>query len=330
MFLGDFMKLDVIIPCFNAKYTLFKTLSSIALQRNIEKIRVYLVNDCSDYDYKDFIDYFSNYFHIEEIKSDINVGPGEARNIGIRNSSNPYIVFIDSDDVFYSPYSLDILYKEITKTKANLVISDFIYERDNERLIKKNSYVWLHGKIYNRKYLEENNIYFNNTRANEDNGFNNLIILTTNNVKYLNKITYVYKENENSITRKNNREYKISGLEGYAYNIRWALDEAIKRNANPYKIKTICFSNLHAMYYYYLEYFKDYDVDCLLRWSKKLVEIYDKYNHIILEEFIFDIIRNQKIKEYEERNIQIDKFITFDEFLKKVRDINDRYYYSSI
>ena len=109
------MKLDVIIPCYNAKDTLSDTLSSIKVQNNTKNIKVYLVNDCSDYDYKEFIDQFSNYFHIEEIKIDNNVGPGEARNIGIRNSNNPYIVFIDSDDVLYSSDSLETLYKEITK-----------------------------------------------------------------------------------------------------------------------------------------------------------------------------------------------------------------------
>lgn len=313
------MKLDVIIPCYNAKDTLSDTLSSIKVQNNTKNIKVYLVNDCSDYDYKEFIDQFSNYFHIEEIKIDNNVGPGEARNIGIRNSNNPYIVFIDSDDVLYSSDSLETLYKEITKGKFDMVVSDFIYERDNERIVKRANNVWLHGKIYNRKFLEENNIYFNNTRANEDNGFNNLIILLTQNIKYINKITYIYKENKNSITRRNNREYKISGLDGYTYNIRWAMDEAMKRNVNPLYVRIICYSNLYAMYYYYLEYYKDYDVEPLLKWSKRLIEIYDKYSEYTLKEEIKDIMITQKDRDYKERNIVLDRFITFEEFLEKVR-----------
>ena len=146
-----------------------------------------------------------------------------------------------------------------------------------------------------------------------------MIILLTQNIKYINKITYIYKENKNSITRRNNREYKIFGLDGYTYNIRWAMDEAIKRNVNPLYVRIICYSNLYAMYYYYLEYYKNYEVEPLLKWSKRLIEIYDKYSEYTLKEEIKDIMITQKDRDYKERNIVLDRFITFEEFLEKVR-----------
>ena len=88
------MELDIIIPCYNAKNTLFKTLSSIAIQRDIEKVSVTLVNDCSKYDYQEEVDYFSRFFQIQEIKTLKNGGPGDARNLGIQSTHNPYIVFL--------------------------------------------------------------------------------------------------------------------------------------------------------------------------------------------------------------------------------------------
>ena len=42
-------------------------------------------------------------------------------------------------------------------------------------MIHKKSESWLHGKIYKRKFLEKNNIKFNESRYNEDVYFNELI-----------------------------------------------------------------------------------------------------------------------------------------------------------
>ena len=67
------MDLDIIIPCYNAKKTIVKTLSSICLQENIEKANIYLVNDCSDYDYSFYIDFFKNFINIKELKTPQNM-----------------------------------------------------------------------------------------------------------------------------------------------------------------------------------------------------------------------------------------------------------------
>ena len=217
--------LDIIIPCYNSKETIFNTLFSISIQKETPNFKVYLINDKSEYDYSEEVNYFSKYYNIEEIKLDINKGPGGARKEGINRSSSPYIMFIDSDDLLYDSSSIKGLYEAVQG--YDICISNFILERDGVRVVKEKNKVWLHGKIYKREFLDKHNINFNNTRANEDNGFNRLIILLDPKIRYLDKITYIYKENENSITRSNNRNYKISGLEGFCINMKWALANTV-------------------------------------------------------------------------------------------------------
>lgn len=305
--------LDIIIPCFNAKDTLFYTLSSISIQKGVFGFNVYLINDKSDYDYDEEVEFFSHFFNIEEIKLDKNLGPGGARHEGILKTNSKYIMFIDSDDILYDCFSIRDLYKDTIG--HDLGISNFILERDNVRAIKKENFIWLHGKMYNRDFLDKHNINFNDTRANEDNGFNRLILLLKPDISYINKITYVYKENKNSITRKNNRSYKIFGLEGFIYNMKWAIDEALKRGADKEVIPYLVSNVLISMYYDYLYNIDDENVDNIIKYSKDILEYYTEIPKNIQIEFF-----NSKEKAMKEENKEVEIIISFEDFIKKVQE----------
>lgn len=323
--IGDNMGLDIIIPAYNAKDTLFYTLSSIAVQRGLEKVdfHVTIVNDCSEYSYSSFIDYFSPYMNIQEIVTDKNVGPGEARNLGLKSTKQEYIIFIDSDDCFYSSYSIKKLYDEIQKHDYDLVISDFILERDNKREIKNNNLVWLHGKIYRRSFLKKYDIHFNNSRANEDNGFNRLILLMNPKRKFLPVTTYVYRENSSSITRKDDRLYRLTGLEGYIYNMNWAAEEALKRNCEQKEVVILAMNVLIHMYYYYMELYNKYDVTPILKWSHTILELYRRFPNLSVSEGTIRFFLELREKEYIQNKIKFDRVLTFSEFLSKVGEAND-------
>lgn len=311
-------ELEIIIPAYNAHKTIELTLNSIEKQINKDIFHVTIVNDNGN-DYQDIINKYKSKLDIDEIRTSKNEGPGLARQYGIDKTDSKYILFIDADDYLYSNNAIDLLLNKIKKHNADLVISNFIYERDHEIQIKSENTIWLHGKIYRREFLDKNNIRFNDTRANEDNGFNKLFILLNPIIVYLYEITYVYHENSNSITRKDNRLYRFTGLEGYSYNMNWAMEEAEKRNANIIGIATTAISTLCALYYYYLELYEIYDVKLIIKWSKKIYlkyikykEIADKYKEKYLEQL-----------ENEYKDKKINKYITFDEYLKKVSDYHD-------
>ena len=262
--------LNIIIPAYNALETLDKTLMSLCIQRTKYKFDVLIVNDKSDYNYTKLIKKYNKYLEIKELELKENVGPGLARQRGIENTSCKYIMFIDADDYSYTPYSIEKLVTTIETAKSDVVISNFIIERDNKRKVKSNNNIWLHGKVYSREFIKKNQVTFNATRKNEDNGFNRLLFLLGENIKYLDDITYVYQENPNSITRRDNRKYKFEGLEGLAENMEWAYKEAKKRNVSTLNLKSHLLSTITATYYLYNELYKEYDVSKILKWYKNI------------------------------------------------------------
>lgn len=313
-------ELSIIIPAYNCIETIDRTLDSIVNQKLSIKYEIILVNDCSNYDYVNIIKKYKKYLNIREIKTNKNIGPGGARQYGIDNSKSNYIIFIDGDDCFYDEKSILKMYNKIKEAKADLIIGNFIYERDNKVLIKKNDLTWLHGKIYRRKFLTDNNIRFNQTRANEDNGFNRLILLLKPSYLFLDEIVYVYKENSNSITRKNNRLYKYEGLEGFCYNMNWAMEEAEKRIKNN-SIYILSLDILLSLYLYYLDLQEEYDVSKILIWSKniylKFIEISDKFDEITISYLL------EQKKELLKNDINIQKYnISFKEFLHSMEMSN--------
>ena len=313
--------IDVIIPAYNAHDTIERTLASIAYQQNIDQIKVYIVNDASYKDYSKEISFFEKFMNIEEIMLTENGGPGVARQSGIDNSNSEYIVFIDSDDVFSSPYSLIRLYNSIEETNADVVISSF-YETLNDGTKKeyKEDTIWVHGKIYRREFLQNNNIRFNDTRANEDNGFNQVVLLHSPKVEYIDDFTYFWIYNENSITRSNNYSYRFDGLEGYIYNMTWALKTAINDKCEYELIATQAFLTLIAIYYYYIEFLNEKNVERLIKKSVGLYEIYLDYP--LEEDVKMQIWENQYIESTENMDTK-DKLnppISFENFLKKIEN----------
>ncbi len=246
--------IDVIIPAYNSHKTIEQTLFSIVYQDIADKVNVYIVDDASTHGYKEIVDYFSNFIKIKELRLEKNSGPGVARQYGIDSSNSKYIVFIDSDDVFSDPLSILNLYSEIENENCDVVISNFDEESEDEFITRSNDTIWLHGKIYRREYLEKEKIRFNNSRANEDNGFNQMIFLGNAKIKYIDKKTYIWRNNTSSITRKNDREYNLKGLSGYIYNINYALLHAEKNKYHKEKIGKLAFSALISMYHYYLQF----------------------------------------------------------------------------
>lgn len=314
-------RIDVIIPAYNSHNTIEQTICSLVSQSFSSYIDVLIVNDNSKYSYFEIINKYSNLIRINEVSNLENVGPGRSRQIGLFNSYNEYIVFMDSDDIFYSYDAIEKLYNKIKSTNSDMVVSNFEEELPNIKLLHSNSFVWLHGKMFRRSFIEENNIEFNNSYQNEDNGFNQLCLLCQPKISYLDKITYVWKYNKNSITRKNNREFTFTGLEGYCYNMAWSLMEAKKRDCANKVIANRCFSNYIYIYYKYLENSDDNKRKLLLKWVYDLGILYEEYKVYLSKESINNILKNYFKESNFDESVMLPN-ITFNEFHEKVLMIN--------
>ena len=223
--------IDIIIPAYNTHKTISKALLSICMQTVNDKINVYIIDDCSDHDYKDIINKFKDRINIIEYKLDKNSGPGVARQYGLDHSNGEYIYFLDADDMFIDIYSLETLLKNIKNN--DIICGNVYYENyDNTILTISNDFSFqLHGKLYKRKYIDENKFQFNDSRNGEDNCFNRLLKIGTDKYSYINEVPILCE------------------------NMLWMAEEADKRGFDEYKIiyelynELIHFSNVYVKYF---------------------------------------------------------------------------------
>ena len=255
-------KIDIIIPIYNSKDTLEKTLISIERQNILDKIEIYLIDDYSTDNYESILNRYNN-LNIHYHKLDKNVGPGLARQKGIDISNNKYIFFLDSDDEIFLPDSLEKLYNEIEKG-FDVVVSNTKYEKINE--IYNNSGD-LHGKLYLRDFIIKNDIKFNNTRYHEDNAFHNLVIVHGANTSFIKNITYLYSHNINSLTEID-KEKEFNNLEILISNTKYIIDIGLKHNCNEFIIRECLYRKVRYLNKRY-EDFNNLQKEQIQVWLKK-------------------------------------------------------------
>ena len=251
-------KIDVIIPAFEAQNTIIRTLSSIAMQSIVNDITVTIVND-ADGDYSKFVKMFKDFMDIKEIKLEVNGGPGVARQYGIDNTTSPYFTCIDADDTFGNAFSLEILLKGMESSKEfHTVVGSFVEQHENLNFIKHdNDMIWMFGKLYTRSFCNKYNVRFNDTRANEDNGFNTIIRLVSSEqekIMFLPDIVYYWHDKPDSITRKNNAEYSYNGsFPGYTDNMIYAIQTAKRHKPFNNYIDMWAIQIMAQLYIYYYQ-----------------------------------------------------------------------------
>lgn len=254
--------IDIIIPIYNSGNTLEKTLMSLKLQTLIDKINIYLIDDNSIENYDELLNKYKD-MNINYLKLDKNVGPGQARQKGLEISNGEYILFIDSDDLFYDSDSIKKLYNEIIKGYDYVI--GITYEEKRQIEIYNSSD--LHGKIYRRKFLEDNSISFNKTRIHEDNYFNNLVLLCNPKEYELLEKVYIYVDNKDSITNTSmSNEFK--NYEIMISNIKELLEEAKKRNCDKEKIIAFILNKINYFNRIFLS-FTDTEKNVFIEWIKQ-------------------------------------------------------------
>lgn len=309
--------IDIIIPAYNAHDTISKTLSSICSQNIDCKLNVYIIDDGSKKDYSEIINCFNKMINIKEIKLEKNSGPGVARQTGIENSNSDYIVFVDADDELYSVFSLKILYDKMIESESDVIISAFMEEHDNGYDTHYQDYVWLHGKMYKRSFIEKNNIHFNDSYSNEDNYFNQSIIIRNPKIEYIDDVVYLWKNNKKSITRKNEKEYDTKGLIGFVDNVTSVIEEAINDNIDEETIAEFSFNYFYTVYLYYIMYYDDEIAKKMINHSTKLNKLFMKYSEKY-KEVKEDIYKSQLdyfIESFDDVRLK-NPIINFNEFLK--------------
>lgn len=226
---------SVIMPVYNSRDYVKTAVDSILLQtyKNIELI---CVNDCSSDDSLDVLNAAAaSDSRVVVIDSPVNLGAGEARNLGIEKAKGEYITFIDADDTLEADVfekvtekicetdadevvwglieehydakdnlikTVPIVYEESFLTDTNSVIRAILKMEENSLF----GYQW--NSFYRASVIKENNIRFEKALFYEDFFFNLEFAKHMKNIAVLEYAGYHYfKRVNSSITHRFTKDY---------------------------------------------------------------------------------------------------------------------------
>ena len=203
------MKVTIGIPAYKAADHIVDCLASIQIQTIKKDLSVIVASDHPDDDYEFLISRFPA-LDIIVLPCEENTGAGLARQRCIDACKTDWITFIDADDVFYTPFSLESLTRGIDNNVIE-VQGTFLQEIEGNpqiRMVPMDNVIhpWVFGRLYNVRFLKQNEIRFSELRAMEDAEFNWKIRMTIEGTPFLinviNELVYLWRiGSEHSITR---------------------------------------------------------------------------------------------------------------------------------
>ena len=265
--------ISIIVPVFNSENYIHNTFYSFKNQSiGFENIELIFVDDYSTDDSRQIIkDYSNTYSNVKCILLNENSGfAGLPRNVGIQNATSDYIMFLDSDDIFYHN-ACEKLYREIHDNDLDLAFgyyvtnvdgikSNHIFFDDTFRInnISENSDILIYppaimSKIYKKSIILENNIEFPVGIPGEDLVFSTNYFLHAEGISYIDFPVFEYiirdSDTEKSVSYDRNKTYLKGLYDSYQvlYNLLLKSDE---------KLIYSCLSRLN----YWIQQFIDSDL----------------------------------------------------------------------
>lgn len=209
--------ISIIVPIYNGE----KYIESIyhnVLNQTYRPIELILVNDGSIDRTRSLIDsIWKSHDDGTNVKIKIcnkeNGGIASARNLGLKEASGIYIMFMDQDDRL-EPDCTERFMHEASQSHADLVIGGVNIVSDTGRVIESwrlnpellwNRYritaPW--GRVFRKELIDENHLSFYDTKISEDLYFNLLFLSHASNVKVISYIGYNWIQNQNSESHSN-------------------------------------------------------------------------------------------------------------------------------
>ncbi len=232
------MKISVIVPIYNTEKYLSKCIESL-INQDHDNLEIILVNDGSkDNSQKICEEYAEKDSRIVLINKE-NGGLSSARNHGLKLATGDYVAFVDSDDwIELDMYSS--MLKHIIETNAELCFCAYFKDNVNNSIVcglsenketldfhsirenviprmiapynlgsKERILPMVWRVLYNRKFLESNNLYFSTDMPYaEDDIFIIDALFNCSNISLLNKPFYHYVFREGSAVNKYRPKYR--------------------------------------------------------------------------------------------------------------------------
>lgn len=226
------MKLSVIIPQYKERdKDVKKLLSSIDYQLNVnwDDVEVIIVNDHSDTLLSEQM--LSSFENIKPkyIKLEKNLGPGLARQAGLDLAQGEYVTFCDADDMYQNFGVFSLYFANIQEHHPDILRTQWLEELEINGAMTYITHeyeaTWMHGKVFRRQFLIDNNIRFSNELLYHEDSYilSNAFGVATKAID-VPFVTYVWCYDENSITRRNNGAYSYESMPEFVRSITLSID----------------------------------------------------------------------------------------------------------
>lgn len=210
-------KISIVIPCYNAEQYLKECLDSI-LKQDYLNLQIIVINDGSTDNSLEIAQEYQKKDSRITIHNQTNSGPSRARNVGIELAEGKYIAFIDSDDFIENGMFSNML-SNMQEKNADICMCGYyvgdgkttFYRNTPENklltseealrrlLLAKETQNFLCNKIFKTALLEgirlpEGELY-------EDIAVFYKLLEKANNIAYIDKTFYYYRQHMGSITK---------------------------------------------------------------------------------------------------------------------------------
>ena len=227
--------INVIIPAYNCTNTLDRTLSSLVAQTDKNFVTT-VVDDCSTEDIKSIVFEYKNKLNIKYIRNEKNLGCGMTRQVGIDNTEQEFITFLDSDDMFM-PYTVETFNEVIRVNPEIEFVHSYFYQQVEIEgapalAIRDDNFTACHGKLYRVESLKKHNIRNSpEVRWSDDSYFNSMcnafLPMCVIDIPMM-----IWVNNKDSILRKENPERDKLIKKDFLHGMKLSADFILKNNGN--------------------------------------------------------------------------------------------------
>jgi len=213
---------DVIMPVYNEKYEYLKEAIDSCLKQTYKPSNIIVVDDCSAKDYS-FVTRFDD--RVKYIRTDSNLGPGGARNVGIfsKYCTSDYVSFLDSDDIM-DTQKLAHSVRELDSSKAGMTCGNYRIIVNRSKLLNpfyKRSIKINWDALMRQNFVASGSVTVRKDALIDVGGFEDrfmigedyatwLKIAEKYDIKYIHKVLYYYSvcPNNGSLTQRSDIQVK--------------------------------------------------------------------------------------------------------------------------
>jgi len=205
------MDVSIIIPAYNVEEYIEQCLESVINQKTKYSYEIICINDGSTDGTSKILEKYKDNLKIINTS---NNGPGTARNLGIKNSTGKYLMFVDGDDYVVENF-LEKMMDTLKKEEADVVICNFFRftDKTESEKVNKGKYKVYYKNDINELLLMEfhscNKVFkrelIENNKYPEDIYFEDVVaiskaIIDANKIVKIEDYLYYYRRTTNSIT----------------------------------------------------------------------------------------------------------------------------------